>query len=107
MIRRPPRSTLFPYTTLFRSGDVHAQCIERRAFVAVELGDPLDRERADRLTGHEERRGEHPARPAAPAHVGEENHSPHREHPGGTRPLSYTIGARPPPLHALGTDHLA
>src|SRR2546429_7176080 len=26
MIRRPPRSTLFPYTTLFRS---HAQCPER------------------------------------------------------------------------------
>src|SRR2546427_11537848 len=23
MIRRPPRSTLFPYTTLFRSRDVH------------------------------------------------------------------------------------
>src|SRR5258708_21690589 len=23
MIRRPPRSTLFPYTTLFRSGRVH------------------------------------------------------------------------------------
>src|SRR2546429_3722785 len=23
MIRRPPRSTLFPYTTLFRSGDTH------------------------------------------------------------------------------------
>src|SRR3712207_9026476 len=23
MIRRPPRSTLFPYTTLFRSTDVH------------------------------------------------------------------------------------
>src|SRR2546430_7684588 len=23
MIRRPPRSTLFPYTTLFRSGDGH------------------------------------------------------------------------------------
>src|SRR3712207_8267073 len=23
MIRRPPRSTLFPYTTLFRSGTVH------------------------------------------------------------------------------------
>src|SRR5260221_10638602 len=32
MIRRPPRSTLFPYTTLFRSagqGDVHA--VRRRA----------------------------------------------------------------------------
>src|SRR2546430_10026823 len=25
MIRRPPRSTLFPYTTLFRSRDVHEQ----------------------------------------------------------------------------------
>src|SRR5258708_22711870 len=24
MIRRPPRSTLFPYTTLFRSGPVHS-----------------------------------------------------------------------------------
>src|SRR3712207_7263389 len=24
MIRRPPRSTLFPYTTLFRSSDDHA-----------------------------------------------------------------------------------
>src|ERR1039458_9362744 len=24
MIRRPPRSTLFPYTTLFRSVDAHA-----------------------------------------------------------------------------------
>src|SRR3712207_7491269 len=24
MIRRPPRSTLFPYTTLFRSAGVHA-----------------------------------------------------------------------------------
>src|SRR5947199_2650880 len=23
MIRRPPRSTLFPYTTLFRSNDAH------------------------------------------------------------------------------------
>src|SRR3712207_7670513 len=25
MIRRPPRSTLFPYTTLFRSGGHHAR----------------------------------------------------------------------------------
>src|SRR4051812_49721015 len=24
MIRRPPRSTLFPYTTLFRSGQLHS-----------------------------------------------------------------------------------
>src|SRR2546425_13362658 len=26
MIRRPPRSTLFPYTTLFRSGSPVARC---------------------------------------------------------------------------------
>src|SRR3989449_11274658 len=33
MIRRPPRSTLFPYTTLFRSPDEHAAVgrLERRA----------------------------------------------------------------------------
>src|SRR5436309_8521815 len=29
MIRRPPRSTLFPYTTLFRSGLIHARLIHR------------------------------------------------------------------------------
>src|SRR5260370_14993611 len=28
MIRRPPRSTLFPYTTLFRSCGAKARCIE-------------------------------------------------------------------------------
>src|SRR2546426_4512592 len=38
MIRRPPRSTLFPYTTLFRSapgsGDqpISEYCFERRSF---------------------------------------------------------------------------
>src|SRR3712207_8560042 len=30
MIRRPPRSTLFPYTTLFRSGRVLAEMPARR-----------------------------------------------------------------------------
>src|SRR3712207_8312374 len=29
MIRRPPRSTLFPYTTLFRSGDLAGVRVER------------------------------------------------------------------------------
>src|SRR5690349_22984171 len=35
MIRRPPRSTLFPYTTLFRSGGVHRLRRGRR------VGQPL------------------------------------------------------------------
>src|SRR3712207_7194091 len=40
MIRRPPRSTLFPYTTLFRSGEVRValECVRclRVAGVQVE-----------------------------------------------------------------------
>src|SRR2546428_9286627 len=38
MIRRPPRSTLFPYTTLFRSLSAHAEVhlIERYAAELVE-----------------------------------------------------------------------
>src|SRR6266536_6217629 len=31
MIRRPPRSTLFPYTTLFRSTDTNGQAWHRHA----------------------------------------------------------------------------
>src|SRR5438105_9501490 len=30
MLRRPPRSTLFPYTTLFRSEDRHDDDMDRR-----------------------------------------------------------------------------
>src|SRR5947207_14313838 len=44
MIRRPPRSTLFPYTTLFRSG---ARCPER---------DPRDLRQPDKDTGHQDRK---------------------------------------------------
>src|ERR1043165_10061510 len=46
MIRRPPRSTLFPYTTLFRS----------RRVIAIEIEMP-DRRRARRL--HPDRSEEH------------------------------------------------
>src|SRR3712207_8079425 len=47
MIRRPPRSTLFPYTTLFRSGDLGGESLhqphqpELRRAVGAELGIPL------------------------------------------------------------------
>src|SRR3989449_11333628 len=41
MIRRPPRSTLFPYTTLFRSDLTHAAAAEPRdESVAPELPHP-------------------------------------------------------------------
>src|SRR5947208_11458116 len=35
MIRRPPRSTLFPYTTLFRSGVVQSKGGELLAFSVI------------------------------------------------------------------------
>src|SRR2546425_12682432 len=44
MIRRPPRSTLFPYTTLFRSGRAAAEAImttdtrPKEAALRVEVG---------------------------------------------------------------------
>src|SRR5256885_6303676 len=43
MIRRPPRSTLFPYTTLFRSDDAE----QRQGGAAVPVVD-----RADGVAGH-------------------------------------------------------
>src|SRR3712207_7853798 len=52
MIRRPPRSTLFPYTTLFRSADQHvrfhqgAHALLQKEGIA--LG-PLDQEPRERV----------------------------------------------------------
>src|SRR5258707_8555718 len=43
MIRRPPRSTLFPYTTLFRSF-FHRSVFERIGYLSPEFDDCNDRE---------------------------------------------------------------
>src|SRR5260221_1905307 len=45
MIRRPPRSTLFPYTTLFRSNDEHVAVVERKrlAIIVENLGQAFSR----------------------------------------------------------------
>src|SRR3712207_8391732 len=40
MIRRPPRSTLFPYTTLFRSVDAAAADLDAAEALAVALAQP-------------------------------------------------------------------
>src|SRR3712207_9455953 len=48
MIRRPPRSTLFPYTTLFRSGSDH----RRRRAVEIDEGQaPAAEEQGDGQSG--------------------------------------------------------
>src|SRR4051812_49820025 len=51
MIRRPPRSTLFPYTTLFRSNPFFAKAAVNRlwaAFFGRGILDPVDDAAADR-----------------------------------------------------------
>src|SRR2546422_6738955 len=65
MIRRPPRSTLFPYTTLFRSQDLAAgdllrvqqrrEPLQRQAddHRGPERGQPLPRQRLYRLRSEE------------------------------------------------------
>src|SRR5689334_23445092 len=58
MIRRPPRSTLFPYTTLFRSAVRTAQDDDRdglRRRVVLELpaeGEPVHARQVDRSEEH-------------------------------------------------------
>src|SRR2546422_7514900 len=52
MIRRPPRSTLFPYTTLFRSNDLYFLCeeLERRGVTLPHIEVILDVRDERRLT---------------------------------------------------------
>src|SRR3712207_7846633 len=54
MIRRPPRSTLFPYTTLFRSRPDH-QCRELVAAKACELDMRFQCAEEPLRHGHQER----------------------------------------------------
>src|SRR5260370_34968320 len=59
MIRRPPRSTLFPYTTLFRSllpnsWDNWVKLFEKAGYVAVTPGWPDDPETVDEAKAHPE-----------------------------------------------------
>src|SRR5256885_6324164 len=49
MIRRPPRSTLFPYTTLFRSGAGQG-CLAQRAGGPLSGAHLEDRAEAERLS---------------------------------------------------------
>src|SRR5690554_7245980 len=65
MIRRPPRSTLFPYTTLFRSGgDVEgARDQFGNALDLVDLGDPLGLRAEDGAVRSEEHTSELQSRP--------------------------------------------
>src|SRR3989441_9738377 len=65
MIRRPPRSTLFPYTTLFRSN----QCAKRLGSVSAESEVPQGA--ADPFRGRPERFLEERVRPRSEEHTSE------------------------------------
>src|SRR3712207_7877186 len=55
MIRRPPRSTLFPYTTLFRSRrvDETGLRVQQRAGCEADVGGELPRGGGDGLVGRD------------------------------------------------------
>src|SRR3712207_7385539 len=54
MIRRPPRSTLFPYTTLFRSGheDLHRPAAHEPDVRGLLVADPVGRDARRRPCQH-------------------------------------------------------
>src|SRR5688500_19547377 len=61
-MRRPPPSTLFPYTTLFRSAEDHEPCIRQpapqvREHAAITLFRPAARPVSDRDVEQDARRG--------------------------------------------------
>src|SRR3712207_7158998 len=67
MIRRPPRSTLFPYTTLFRSRGLDARLGRRlRADLGLEV-----RRRVRRPPVHPRDRPRDPAAPRSEEHTSE------------------------------------
>src|SRR2546430_9089635 len=53
MIRRPPRSTLFPYTTLFRSEDVGALDRDRDGQLLVDAPEEVVGAEADSLAAED------------------------------------------------------
>src|SRR5258708_22128657 len=75
MIRRPPRSTLFPYTTLFRSrdGDRHGRAIDRCLFsrVGAYRQQEDDRQTASEYQrpGSDQRSEEHTSELQSPDHL--------------------------------------
>src|SRR5256885_7885947 len=75
MIRRPPRSTLFPYTTLFRSHHVgaiglgHAHRLAARLVQVDEMGGGLLEQRVAGEVGGGERSEEHTSELQSPCNL--------------------------------------
>src|SRR2546430_4791218 len=106
MIRRPPRSTLFPYTTLFRSRSGAGRALRRRSVSKLCRATPLLRDGGvaggcgvDAIGGPVLRRAA--ARPGVehPPEGGEPRAPPPPDPPGGGAPPVHIGGpaSLPPP----------
>src|SRR5260370_28502866 len=98
MIRRPPRSTLFPYTTLFRSPPSLAPPRQQRGNIRLQLGivavvPPRSEEHTSELQSHlnlvcrlllEKKKTPHPD--ITKPHPPRRSHAPSRPPPPATPP---------------------
>src|SRR3989442_4704190 len=87
MIRRPPRSTLFPYTTLFRSEAAHGRSLVARP---REGARPLRDRRGGRARARAPGGPAEPRRPALDAHDGRTDRKSTRLNSSHVR-ISYAV----------------
>src|SRR3712207_8202024 len=71
MIRRPPRSTLFPYTTLFRSVEVGRDAADAPALRRAHAEERLDQGAAEREAAAEDQQHEAPGARRSEEHTSE------------------------------------
>src|SRR3989449_3570136 len=99
MIRRPPRSTLFPYTTLFRSlmGLSHPQARSALQVPPAQsaITASTDEQIPDRMPGD---CIEHTRQPLQGGQALPTVGIPHEEFPALSLPLATTTGGQPPPV---------
>src|SRR2546422_2450154 len=96
MIRRPPRSTLFPYTTLFRSGEfTAAERVDRfQGFIHLRTGDEAARQPLGILARSEEHTSELQSRLHLVCRLLLEKKKQHSEHRSFRRTIDTTPDTR-------------
>src|SRR5215203_2863742 len=105
MIRRPPRSTLFPYTTLFRSRLPPGARADPLRRAAARLGPAAGRARPhDRDEHHSPPRGAAPAQAGGTGRAGPAGRLARRPTANPRRPRRHRGGAGEPRVVATRSD---